>query len=241
VLLSIVSYLASIAIEVLSRGAARHELDTLVALFGRGRPRDASGVAILRGCAIGLLLLAGDTLMLWIATTIFSGRLSMLHVGLMGGIINGSAWPTAIVAGVTALHMVGLPLLVAFASAVVERLRLEPWLATIAAAALLAATGIRLSMATVQPVRFTLVTLFVDYALLVAAFRAFDLLTLSAAIGTFAFWWTNYPLLVMEQPTGAAGPWIAFGVWGLVVAAAAVVAFQSGIRRVYQRAAAAVD
>ena len=80
--------------------------------------------------------------------------------------------------------------------------------------------------------------LFVDYGLLLVAFRAFDLLTLSAAIGTFALWWANYPLLVMQRPIGAIGPWIAFVVWGLLVAVATAHVFQSSLRQGYRRLAA---
>ena len=101
-----------------------------------------------------------------------------------------------------------------------------------------AATGIRLSMAAVQPVRFTVLMLFLDYGLLLVAFRAFDLLTLSAAIGTFALWWANYPLLVMQRPIGAIGPWIAFVVWGLLVSVATAHVFQSSLRQGYRRLAA---
>jgi serine/threonine protein kinase len=97
------------------------------------------------------------------------------------------------------------------------------------------------SMATVEPVPLIALTLFVDYLLLVATFRRFDLLTLGAAIGTFALWWANYPLLVMQQPIGAVGPWIAFAVWGLLLSAAAATAFQSALRRSYRRLAAAFE
>jgi hypothetical protein len=93
----------------------------------------------------------------------------------------------------------------------------------------------------VQPVRFTLAALFFDYALLLIAYRLFDLLTLCAAIGTFAFWWSTYPLLVMQQPIGATGPWIAFAVWGAIAAAAAAAAFQSTLRRGYRRVASGFE
>jgi hypothetical protein len=111
------------------------------------------------------------------------------------------------------------------------RAPVRPWLSVTAVTTLLAASGIRLSMAAVQPVRFTVVALFVDFGLLVLAFRAFDLLTLCTAIGTFALWWANYPLLVMQQPIGAAGPWSVFVGWGVFVLVAAVLAFKSRLGR----------
>ena len=54
-------------------------------------------------------------------------------------------------------------------------------------------------------------------------------------------WMLVYPLLVMQQPIGAVGPWTAFVVWGLCVAGAIGVAFQSKLRRSYHRLAAAFD
>jgi hypothetical protein len=96
-------------------------------------------------------------------------------------------------------------------------------------------------MGTVQPWHWTLLVLFIDYLILVLTFRLFDLLTLCVAIGTFAFWWANYPLFVMQRPIGAAGPWTAFFLWGLCVAGATGLAFQSPLRRNYRRLAAAFD
>jgi hypothetical protein len=241
VLLMMVAYLASIAVEILSRRAGRHKLETVIALFSANRGKDACGLSVLRGCALGLALLGVDTLAVWLTATYFGGRLSLIHLGLLGGIINGSAWPLGLVLGVCMLQMVGVPLLIAFADAVARRVPVRPWIATIGAATLLAATGIRVSMGAVQPVPFTALVLFVDYTLLLVTFAAFDLLTLAAAIGTFAFWWANYPLFVMQQPIGAAGPWTAFVVWGLCVAGATALAFQSALRRGYHRLAAAFD
>ena len=62
-----------------------------------------------------------------------------------------------------------------------------------------------------------------------------------AAIGTFAFWWANYPLFVMQQPIGAIGPKGSFVVCGVMVAIAAALAFQTSLRRGYRRLAAAFE
>lgn len=62
-----------------------------------------------------------------------------------------------------------------------------------------------------------------------------------AAIFTFAFWWQNYRLLVMFEPTGAAEQRLAFAVWGLVVLGAAAIAFQPSLRAARQRLAAAFE
>ena len=81
-----------------------------------------------------------------------------------------------------------------------------------------------MSMGAVQPASLIAPVLFVDFALLIAVYRWFDLLTMCVAIGTFGFWWANYPLLVMRQPIGAVG----------------ARAFEPELRRGYQRVAAAL-
>jgi len=240
-LLAGVAFLGSITLEVLLRRDGLHKLETFTALFRRGAAMDASGLAVLRGCAIGLALLGVDTLALWLCTTYLHGRLSMIHIGLMGGILNGSPWPLGLVLSVCLVQIVGFGLLVAFADSVAARITARSWLGVIGTAAALAATGIRMSMGTVQPVPLIALVLFADYLILAAAFRRFDLITLGAAIGTFALWWSNYPLLVMQQPIGASGAWTAFVMWGLVIAAAAGAAFQSALRRSYRRLAAAFE
>jgi Protein kinase domain len=241
VLFALVAYLGSVALEVLLKKGNAWKLDTVAALFSTRNRKAGAGLSIVRGSAIGLLLLGVDTLAIWIGTTNFGGRLSLIHIGLLGGIVNGFRWPLALILGVSVVQMIGLTLLVAFADSVTNRLPLHPWLRAIAAAAFLAATGIRFSMATVQPWSFIALILFVDYGLLLVAFRRFDLLTLSAAIGTFALWWAAYPLLIMQKPIGAAAPWIAFVIWGLIVVAAAGAAFQSDLLRRYRRLASAFD
>jgi hypothetical protein len=241
VLFALVAYLGSVALEVLLRRGNAHKLDTVAALFSTRASKDRTGLSIMRGSAIGLLLLGVDTLAIWIGTTYFGGRLSLIHIGLMGGIINGVRWPFGLIVGICVVQMVGLALLVAFADLVADRLPMHPWLRALVAAAFLAAAGVRLSMATVQPWSFIALILFVDYALLVVTFRRFDLLTLSAAIGTFALWWAAYPLLIMQKPIGATEPWIAFVLWGLIVAAATGAAFQSDLLRRYRRLAAAFE
>jgi hypothetical protein len=170
-----------------------------------------------------------------------SARLSLIHLGLIGGLISSAAWPVAVVVTVSVLQAVGVTLLVAFAHGAAARAPLRPWLLTTATAALLAATGIRVSMGAVQPMPYSMLVLFVDYAILLAIYGRYDLLTLAATIGTFALWWVNYPLFVMQRPIGAAQAWIAFTAWGLGVAAAAALAFQEELRSGYQRAAAAFN
>jgi hypothetical protein len=240
-LYALVSVFASIAFEVLVKKTALHQLATLTSLFKRRASREPAGLSIIRGTAIGLTLLGVDTCALWLGTTYFHARLSPNHVGLIGGVINFVSWPAGLVVGIVAAQVVGIGLLVAFVVSVAARLHARPWIGVIAAAAFLAASGIRMSMGTVQPWYWTLLVLFIDYFFLVLTFRRYDLLTLCVAIGTFALWWANYPLFVMQQPIGSSGPWTVFIMWGLCLAGAVTVAFQSVLRRSYRRLAAAFD
>jgi hypothetical protein len=240
-LYAVVSLLASIALEVLMRKADVHKLGTLSSVFKWRAGKEAAGLSVVRGVFIGLALLGADACAIWLGTTYFQARLSPVHVGLLGGIISGIAWPAALVFAIGAAQVAGIGLLVAFTDSIASRLPGRKSIGLISAAALLAASGIRLSMGAVQPWYWTLLVLFIDYLFLVLAFRRFDLLTLCVAVGTFALWWANYPLFVMQQPIGASAPWTVFILWGLGVAAASAAAFQSTFRRGYRRLAAAFD
>lgn len=71
-------------------------------------------------------------------------------------------------------------------------------------------------MGATEPYYWTMTLLFVDYVLLFFAFRRFDLLTVVTALFTFV-------------------------VWGLCVAAAAAVAFQTKLRAAFGRMSTAVE
>lgn len=240
-LYAIVVFLGSIALEVLVRRTRAQKLGTLIALFAPRLGREAPALAVVRGTCIGLMLLGADTCAIWLGTTYFGARLSPIYIGLLGGLINGVAWPVGLVVFTALVQVTGIGLLVAGAGSIAERLPGQRWIGVVCAAGLLAALGIRDSMGTVLPAYWTWLVLFVDYVILVSAFRRFDLLTVCVAIGTFAFWWANYPLFVMQQPIGAVGPKGGFVVWGVMVAVAAALAFQASLRRGYRRVAAAFE
>jgi hypothetical protein len=240
-LYAVVVFLGSIALEALLRRKDIWRLGTMAALVtGRGH-MEAPALSFVRGTVIGLLLLGADTCAIWLGTTYFHARLSPVYVGLLGAVVNAVAWPVGLVLATAFVQVTGVALLVAFTVSIVDRLSERRWLAVVAGSALLAASGIRESMGTVLPWYWTWFVLWIDYVILVAAYGRFDLLTVCVAVGTFAFWWGNYPLLVMQEPIGASGPWTAFVLWGLVVAAAAAVAFQSALRERFRRVASAFD
>ena len=241
VLFAAVAYLGCVALEVLSGKRDRSKLDTFTALFTGGRRQDAAAVSAVRGAALGLALLGVDTLAVWLATMHLGGRLSLIHIGMLGGIMNGVAFPLGLVLGSCAVQTVGLGLLVGITGSAAARLPIRSWLGIVGAAAVLAASGIRMSMGAVQPWPVVALVLFVDYAVLLVAFRCFDLVTLWATIGTFTLWWATYPLLVMQRPIGAAAPWAVFAGWGLGIVAAAGVASEATLRRSYRRVMAIFD
>lgn len=57
-------------------------------------------------------------------------------------------------------------------------------------------------------------------------------------VGTAVLWLLDYPLLQILQNLGNGGEWAVFIGWGLLVAAAAAVAFRSELARSLQRAKA---
>ncbi len=92
-----------------------------------------------------------------------------------------------------------------------------------------------------QPFYWTIALLLLDYSILVLAFKRFDLLTLVVGIFTFGFLWGNYSIFVFQQQVGASAPMTAFVVWGVFLALAGAIAFQSTLRRVHQRMAVEID
>ncbi len=237
-------FFASIAVEWSVRRAVPAKFYDFIRLFDRRAFSEPCGLAILRGTFLGLGLLGVDCFLVWIGTSHLGMRLDS------GPQIFFQVWPYLRSAGASG-HVVldalgeslGFGFTIGFFASFLGRFVSRPWVAGLAAAALAAAMipGPIASFGAVQPHHGKVLVLLFDSLLLVWAFSRFDILTLLAAVFTFAFWWQNYRLLVMFEPTGAVEQWIAFAVFGLFVAAAGVIAFQSPLRGLYHRTAAAVD
>ena len=135
----------------------------------------------------------------------------------------------------------GMTAFIALLVALVRRVIRRSSLALAVTAALAAAVfpGLLFSMAAVQPYYAKVLLLFFDFAVLAWIFNRFDALTVLASVFTFAFCWQNYSLLVIFRPAGVFEEQAAFVVWGLLVAAAAAVTFNTSIRAAGRRVAAA--
>ena len=239
-LFSVAWLLGSVAVEFWIRKTHPAKLRSLVGLFGPQVMSEPSGLSILRGTFIGLALLGIDGLVIWLGTTYFGAYLSGTQIWGFGRAL-GSWWPVTGFFPVVWMQSLGIGLLVAFVVSSAERLIARPWLRVIASTLLLAAGGVHISMGSVQPYQWMIAVLFIDYFFLVLAFRRFDLLTLFAAIFTFAFCWLNYPFVVIQWQMGPVWPLTAFALWGLFVAFAALVTFQSPLRHAYQRVTASIQ
>jgi serine/threonine protein kinase len=234
--------LGSMAVEGQIRSTQPARLHTLVRLASRRAACAPCALAILRGTLIGIAVLGIDALAVWIVTRSFGGYLNGgLHLFVVGRTMNGTQWPVAGTAAMAIVQALGIGLAVAFVAAAAERFVGRPWLQWTIATCLLAASTVRFTMAAVEPFHWTAVVLLLDYGILVAAFRRFDLLTVLTAIFTFSFCWTSYALVVMQLQIGPAGPVAAFAVWALFVASAVVILIQSTLRLAYRRLAASLD
>ena len=95
VLFAGLAYSGSIALEVLLRRNLLHKLSTFATLFDAGPGKDTSGLAIVRATRSDGLV-AVDAALVWCAITYVGARLSMIHVGLVGGILSNVAWPVGL-------------------------------------------------------------------------------------------------------------------------------------------------
>ncbi len=242
--IAVASFFLSIALERFVRRVTATKLFTYARVFGRGAASEPCGLAVLRGTLVGLALLGLDTVLVWAATTYLRGRLdSFAHSILQMGTFLGSSFPAVHLAPYSLYQslavVVGVPIFVSLVTRWVRR----PALAIVLAAALegVALTSPLFNIGSVQPYHLKVLVLFVDCLLLAWTFSRYDVLTVFVAAFTFAFCWENYLLLVVWQSLGPLAEWVAFGVWGLVVLTAVVIAFQSPLRSGYRRVATAFD
>jgi len=241
-LMSAASWLfGSVAFESIVRRSGAPQLASFASLFGLKALPAACGLAVLRGTLIGLCILGVDAVGVWATTTFLGARLEAANLNFLGPFLSGSRWPLVVLLVFACLEAFTIGLLVAFFGAVGERISTRWWACVFAPALLLALGHVHYSMAVIQPYSWTVTLLFVDYVLLFFAFRRFDLLTVVTALFTFAFCSGNYSMVVMFRPIGPVEEWAAFVVWGLCVAGAAAVAFQTKLRTAFGRMSAAVE
>lgn len=69
----------------------------------------------------------------------------------------------------------------------------------------------------------------------------YDVLTVIVAVATTVLWTLNYPLLRIFGEVGNSGPWAVFIGWGVLVAAAAALAFRAQLDRARERLRAQME
>lgn len=238
--IALVMYFLLVPFERAVRRMGPAKLSTVVRLFDRRAISEPCGLGILRGALIGLALLGVDAFLVWLGTSRLGMRLDMFsQLYLQARVFLNSSWTSFPVLLMSVFHGVGIAVYLSLLTAMVARVVSRPWLALFLAAAAAAVIfpGPIFMMGAVQPYPSKVLLLFFDFLILAWTFTRFDVLTLFMAGSTFAFFWENYSLLVMFRPTGALEEWVCFALWALVVAAAAVVAFQSSIAAAYRRLA----
>ena len=235
-------FLGTIYLEWAIRRAAPARLVSFASLFDRRAFTETCGLAVLRGAFLGLTLLGVDTLFVWLGTTYLPVRLdSSLHIEFPSHTSFGSPWPTTESATWSLHQTIAIAWGLGFLASFVGRFLRHPWLAALVTAGVAVPCWIYYDLAAIQPVPWKLLLLGCESLLLFWTFHRFDLLTLMWTVFTFSFWWEEYRLLVMFEPTGALGPWTALLLWGALVVASGAIAFQSPLRVAYRRVAAALE
>jgi len=244
VAMAFIWFFGSIALERAVRRADPARFASFVRFFDRRILSEPCGLALLRGSVLGLILLGVDTFLVSIGTARLGMRLdSLTHVMCQAWPYLGTSWPGGHLVLDGLAQAVAAGLIVALIASLLSGFVRRSWGTVLAAAPLAAVFAVHpfISLGAVQPYHWKLAVLLVGYLFLAWVFVRFDLLTLMATVFMFAFWWWNYRLLVMFEPTGARDQWLAFAVWGLVVAAAAAIAFQATLKSNYRRLAAAFE
>ena len=244
VAMAFIWFFGSIALERAVRRADPARFASFVRFFDRRILSESCGLALLRGTVLGLILLGVDTFLVSIGTTRLGMRLdSLTHVMCQTWPYLRTSWPGGHLVLDGLAQTVAVGLIIAFIASLLAGFVRRSWGTVLAAAPLAAVFAVHpfISLGAVQPYHWKLAVLLAGYLFLAWVFVRFDLLTLMAAVFTFAFWWWNYRLLVMFEPTGAGDQWLAFAVWGLLVAAAASIAFQATLKSSYRRLAAAFE
>jgi len=218
-------------------GAAR--IVSFLRLFDGGAASEPCGLAVLRGTLLGLALLGVEAALIWLGMDRFGTRADIYYHNERQAWLLSRWWPGGQVLVYSLFQGMGLALIIGFVVSLAQRFTRRPWVVAVLTAALVAGCGIPWSLGRIQPNSWMVVLLFLDYLILVWTLLHYDLLTLCAAMFTFAFCLENYSMLSMLEPTGAPGEWLAFGIWGLLVGLAALVAAQSSVRSAYRRVAAA--
>jgi len=244
VAMAFIWFFGSIALERAVRRVSPAKFASFVRFFDRRLLSEPCGLALLRGTLLGLLLLGVDTVLVSTGTARLGMRLdSLTHVICQAWPYLQTSWPSAHLAFDLLAQTFAVGLIIAFLASFLAGFVRRGWVIVLGTAVLTAVFAVHpfIALGAVQPYQWKLVVLLFVYGFSAWVFVRFDLLTLLAAVFTFAFWWENYRLLVMFEPTGARDQWLAFAVWGLLVAAAASIAFQATLKSSYRRLAAAFE
>lgn len=217
-------------------------------------------LAVFRGALAGLALAAVETLVLHLTSVLMSSPSSFLGVESLR--LSGLADPTAVGQSAASVSPALFVVSAAVFNGVLLGLVLTGYVWTTSAhktflkyrakkslpfllilslpgCAALATGAFRLPFGQVMGMGMGFV--FVPLVVLAPAGWAFvtcDALTAIVAVGTAVLWTLNYPLLQIFKELGNSGQWAVFIGWGVLVAAAALIAFRSELARAIQRARA---
>jgi len=235
-----------------------------IATYGmawRGRFRERTvALAVFRGACVGLVLAGLETLVFYLSLRPMTR--SGMFLGKTGVLLWGIADPTAVGQSITSISpvlfvvsaaifngvMLGLVFMGFYWPADAHKKFLEHrthkgvqllFILVLPAFAWLATFSFRLPLG--QGLGFELAAFFAPMIVLAPAawaLVAYDALTAIVAVGTAVLWILNYPLLQILQNVGNGGQWAVFIGWGVLVAAAAAVAFRAQLVRAVQRAKA---
>lgn len=236
---ALASFFGSMTLERTFSKVAPARLASFLRLFDRRVASEPCGLALLRGALVGVTLLGVEGFLIWLLTPSLGIRADVYyHIENQASMLN-RWWPGGQILIYSLFQGLGTGFVISFLASIALRFTRRTWVVVLLTAALAAAGDIHWSLGRIQPNHWMVALLFIEYLILVWALLRYDILTLCAAVFTFTLCLENWSIASMLSPVGAPGEWLAFGIWGLLVALAALAAARSAVRRAYRRVAAA--
>jgi hypothetical protein len=237
---SIIFFTGAVVIERYLADASHSKLAGLRALTEWDLDRRWISVALLRGTAVGLILLALDSLLVAMCSKFLRGwPEAFINVEIQGWYM--SRWsPGLQIFAAALLQMFGIGLLLGVFSAITWRFCRSTFLRWTIPALILGVGGVSWYMGAVAPNYLKIPVLVIEFSVLTYSFVRYDFLTTLSGIFTFSFLWGTVSIILMRGKAGHASEYTLFVVWCLILFWAIYCSAKPALQRAARKMAEAV-
>jgi hypothetical protein len=229
---TLLNFISLIALEREVEKTGSFRLLTTVRAFGRGFAAEPTGLAVIRGTLIGLIVLGLDAVLVWLSIHHLGMFMDAATLGFVEAYHN-YAWPAVhhmiLVIGLTPMLAAFIAWLAALPAYSIRRSWLRVLIAGLLVAIVLPGYPFVGTASLLQPYPLKALIVLFESIVFIWSFLRFDFLTLMISTVTFAFCSGNYFFLQVLQPTGSVQEKLVFAVWIAFVMAGIAVAYQRRI------------